>query len=191
MSVIPDRLTLLVALSIAATALAPPAAARPGHGPPEPRGWMSFHGDCEFAGEVRFTPPMTNDPQPIAQHATGVGTCDGTLVDRGGRTHELEAAPVSYDASSSGESVSCPFGLASGSGKLTFARGDLAFGFEETRVAATPLLEFTGAKSGSANGIATPSPDGDPLATITACGGDGLGLFLADLRFETSSPLVG
>src|SRR5205814_8510487 len=76
----------------------------------------SFDGSCEFSGTVRFTPPLTAVPQPVAQRADAPGTCTGTFVDRYGSTHQLDNAAAGYRADSSGDSVSCAFGLASGTG---------------------------------------------------------------------------
>jgi hypothetical protein len=153
---------------------------------PEPRKPVSFDGSCDFAAVVKFTPAMTNTPQPVAQSATATGTCTGTFTDGKGSSSALDAAPVTYAASSSGEAVSCLAGTATGAGQLVFPGGALGIAFSETRVAATPLLELTGNAGGKADGVGTPSQSQDPAAAVQDCGGTGLKEFALDAHFEVS-----
>src|SRR3954465_673716 len=116
----------IIAIAVVA-ALAPAAAGQA----------ASFDGNCEFSGSVSFTPPMTNVPQPIAQSADAPGTCSGTFVDGRRRAHTLDGAPGRSRASSSGDAVSCAFGLASGAGRLIFgSRWSVGFFMNEYRAGA-------------------------------------------------------
>jgi hypothetical protein len=134
---------------------------------------------------------MTNTPQPLVQHASAPGACTGTLTDRHGRARPLDNAPVTYRATSSGDAISCAAGTATGSGTLAFAYGKLRFTMSETRVAAFPTLELTGARGGSAEALARPSSSQDPAAAVAACAGPGLEEFLFDAHMQTISPLSG
>src|SRR5437588_3384959 len=58
----------------------------------------TFNGSCNLSGSVAFVPPLTNTPQALTQYARATGTCSGTFVGRNGRTHQLNSAPVSYQA---------------------------------------------------------------------------------------------
>jgi len=79
----------------------------------------TFSGSCKVTGQVTFQPPLTNTPQPIEDRAHASGSCSGNLVDRSGRAHKLENAPVTYLASDKGTSASCAASSgANGSGEL-------------------------------------------------------------------------
>jgi len=151
----------------------------------------TFEGSCEFSGAVTFTPPMTNTPQPVAQHADAPGSCEGTFTDRLGRAHAYTDTPVRYRAESSGDSVSCAFGLAEGEGTLSFPDGDIAFTMHEYRPVATPLIELDGKAGGSAWMAVTPSQSSDPVAAVQACNGDGLKEFQLDAHLRTTSNISG
>ena len=151
----------------------------------------SFDGSCEFSGAVKFTPPMTNTPQPTAQHADAPGTCTGTFVDKFGGTHQLDNAPARDVADSSGDMVSCTFGLAKGAGTLYFPDGEIDFTMTEYRAAATPLIRFDGKAGGGAWMPVTPSQDSDPAAAVQACGGAGLSEFKLDAHMRTDGAISG
>ena len=151
----------------------------------------SFHGSCEFSGTVFFDPPMTTAPQTIAQSAAAPGTCSGTLVGRRGRTRALDAAPARYRARSSGDGVSCAFGLASGSGVLTIGRARIPFLMTEYRGGATPLIRLTGKAGGEAWMPVTPSQSSDPVAAVQACNGPGLDHFDLDAHMQTLGAISG
>jgi hypothetical protein len=151
----------------------------------------SFDGSCEFVGPVKFTPPMTNNPQPISQYANAPGTCTGTFVDREGRSHQLNDAPARDRAHSSGDTVSCAFGLASGAGTLSFPYGVIAFTMHEYRPGATPLIEFDGRAGGQAWMPVTPAQGSDPVAAAQACSGAGLSEFLLDGHFQSNGAIRG
>lgn len=151
----------------------------------------SFDGSCEFSGAVVFTPPMTSTPQPVTQHADAPGTCTGTFVDQFGGTHQLDGAAVRYRAESSGDQVSCEFGLASGAGTLSFPDGEIAFAMNEYRGGATPLIRLTGKNGGEAWMPVTPSQSSDPAAAVQACNGAGLDRFELDAHMQTTEALRG
>ena len=151
----------------------------------------SFDGSCEFSGAVRFTPPMTSQPQPVAQHADASGTCNGTFTDRLGGTHQLDGAAARYLAESSGDQVSCEFGLASGPGTLVFPDGEISFTMHEYRGGATPLIELTGKNGGEAWMPVTPSQSSDPAAAVQACNGAGLDEFKLDGHMHTMGAISG
>jgi hypothetical protein len=151
----------------------------------------SFDGSCEFSGAVIFTPPMTTQPQPVAQHADAPGKCSGTFTDRFGGTHQLANADARYRAESSGDQVSCAFGIASGTGTLTFPDGVITFAMTEYRGGATPLIRLTGKAGGEAWMPVTPSQSSDPAAAVQACNGAGLERFDLDAHMQTMEALSG
>jgi hypothetical protein len=151
----------------------------------------SFDGSCDFSGTVRFDPPMTTTPQPVAQSADAPGACSGTLTDRRGRRHTLNAAPTRYQASSSGDAVSCAFGVATGGGRLTFGAATIRFTMTEYRAGATPLIHLQGRRGGEAWMQVTPSQDEDPVAAVQACNAGGLSSFALDGHMQTVGALRG
>jgi hypothetical protein len=161
--------------------------------PPRPQQLKpeTFDGSCEFSGAVTFTPPMTSSPQPVAQHASAPGTCSGTFTDKFGGTHSLDNAAASYRAESSGDQVSCEFGLASGTGTLAFPDGEIAFAMNEYRGGATPLIRLTGNSGGEAWMPVTPSQSSDPAAAVQACNGAGLDHFDLDAHMRTMGAISG
>ena len=170
-------ISICAVIALASTA---PAAAKQKHRP------LTFDGDCQGSGSVAFNPPLTNDPQPVTQHARGPLTCSGTLVDGRGRSHELTDARVLYTAVEQGDSLSCGAGIDSGTGALHFKKwGKLRFNVTERRAAALATLSYTGAKGGSATGVAHPTSD--PVATVQQCGGSGLKKVPVDLSLSADS----
>lgn len=151
----------------------------------------SFDGSCEFVGPVTFTPPMTTTPQPISQYANAPGTCTGTFVDHDGRWHQLSGAAARDRAFSSGDAVSCEFGLASGAGTLSFPYGQIGFTMREYRGGATPVIEFDGRAAGQAWMPVTPASGSDPIAAVEACNGAGLPEFQLDGHFTTRGAIRG
>lgn len=163
------------------------APARPAAGRYRPE---SFNGSCEFSGTVRFTPPMTSSPQPVAQRAEAPGACSGTFThELGGE--QLTDVAVTYRAESSGDQVSCAFGVASGSGALVFPKGEIEFDMTEYRGGATPAIRLTGRNGGEAWMLVTPSQGSDPAAAVQACNGAGLERFDLDARMRTLEPISG
>lgn len=165
----------------------PPPAAAPAP-PPKP---ASFDGSCDFAGAVKFSPPMTTTPQHVAQHADAPGTCTGTFVDQFGGTHNLANAAARYRAESAGDDVSCEFGLASGTGTLVFPDGQIPFTMHEYRGGATPMIRLDGKTSGGAWMPVTPAQGSDPVAALQACGGSGLSEFDLTAHMQTDQPITG
>jgi hypothetical protein len=159
--------------------------------PPPATKPASFDGSCTFSGAVKFTPPMTSTAQPVAQHADAPGTCTGRFVDQFGGTHELDNAATRYQADSSGDQVSCEFGLAAGSGALVFPDGQIPFTMHEYRAGATPMIRLDGKTSGGAWMPVTPSQGSDPAAAVQACNGAGLSEFDLDAHLQTDSPITG
>ena len=172
-----NRLGLLLVVALASSSVTTAAASkRP----------ISFTGDCQGSGVVRFDPALTNTAQPITQHARGVLTCSGSLVDRRGRTHDLNNVHVGYRSTEQGDAVSCGLGIDSGPGVLRFHRwGALRFTVSEKRAAAAATLTYAGAKGGSATGVAHPTDD--PAATVQACAGSGLERAHVDLMLSADS----
>lgn len=117
---------------------------------------------------------MTNEPQRIEQRAKAPGTCTGTFTDGRGREHELDGAPVVYNARARGDNVSCGSGTPTGTGFLEFGLGRLDFEMAESRAGPLALLHLTGAESGSAAAFGTPPPGGDPSALLAKCAGSGI-----------------
>lgn len=155
-------------------------------------GPIGFDGTCAFSGQVTFDPPLTNSPQPITQHANGPGTCSGTLVDRGGRSHELEDAPFTYVATEKGDRVSCGSGSDAGSGVLVFpAFGRLHFDISENRAGGAALLTARGARGGSATVTGSISPDEDQAEILTKCAGSGLEEVSLDANLSTNGTFSG
>ena len=146
---------------------------------------ISFTGDCQGSGTVAFKPPLTNTPRPISQRARGTLICSGQLVDGRGRTHGLTNAPVGYTSREQGDSVSCGLGLDSGPGALHFKWGPLRFNVTERRAAAAATLTYTGAKGGSATGVA--HPNGDPATAVEQCAGSGIKRTGVDLTLHADS----
>jgi len=146
---------------------------------------ISFTGDCQGSGTVGFTPPLTNTARPILQRARGTLICSGELVDGRGRSHGLTNARVVYTSREQGDSVSCGLGLDSGPGALHFKWGRLHFNVTERRAAAAATLTYTGAKGGSATGVA--HPNGDAATAVQQCAGSGIERAGVDLTLHAES----
>ena len=177
---------LAAAAACAAAVLAVPSAT----GAAQPRA-STFDGSCDISVTVSFDPPLTNTPQDIDQTVRGTGRCTGTFVDRRGRTHHLDNAPIGYFSFSHAEKSSCLAGLNMGSGALTFGYGKLGFAFTERRATAAPTLEYTGLAGGSALGAGEPAPSSDPAAAVQACAGSGLSSFDVDGHLQTTPSISG
>jgi hypothetical protein len=155
-------------------------------------GPIGFDGTCAFSGQVTFDPPLTNSPQPITQHADGPGTCTGTLVDRAGRSHELEDAPSRYVATEKGDQVSCGAGSDAGTGVLVFPTfGRLHFDVSENRAGGVAVLNARGARGGSATVTGSISPDEDQAEILSKCAGSGLEAVGLDANLSTNGTFSG
>jgi hypothetical protein len=155
------------------------------------RGPSTFSGSCQFAGEAAFNPPLTNNPQPVAQAVDGRGTCNGTFVDRRGRSHTLSNSPVRFLAAGQGENASCAGGTATETGRLVFTWDDLKFKLSETRTGGNVLASLTGANGGSATATAGVSQSEDPVAILQKCGGPGLDKVRIDGQLTTTDSISG
>jgi hypothetical protein len=173
----------------------PLVSGRPGHGGGKHHGTDSrastFTGSCQFSGRVVFQPPLTDDPQSVKQRVRAPGVCSGTFVDRRGRTHQLSDAPVTFSESSQGDNASCAAGTAAGRGALRFQHGRIRFAFSETRATGTVVGSATGAKSGSAHGVATVSRSEDPAAIAQQCAGSGIKRVNVDVELTTTPSISG
>jgi hypothetical protein len=156
-------------IPIAALLMALPSSAVAGQGGRA----STFEGSCQFAGTVRFQPPLTEEAQPARGSARASGPCTGTFTDRRGRTHELDGDPVTYMAANRG-SMSCGGGVAEGRGYLSFGRRRLRFELTEVREAGGAELFIEGARGGVAQGVATVSKEEDPVEIAQKCMGPGL-----------------
>lgn len=152
---------------------------------------IGFDGTCQFAGVVKFDPPLTNSPQPITQHARGPGSCSGTLVDRRGRRHQLDGAHVVYVATEKGDQVSCGAGSDGGRGALVFRQGRLHFTVQESRAAALAILQARGARSGSATITGNVSPEENPADVLQKCAGGGLKQVKLQGQLSTDGTISG
>jgi hypothetical protein len=71
-----------------------------------------------------------------------------------------------------GDQASCGSGTATGTGELVFPWDDIDFTMSEVRTGGVAIASLTGVKSGSARAVG--AANGDPVATVQACGGAGL-----------------
>jgi hypothetical protein len=153
-------------------------------------GPTSFEGSCQFAGTVRFRPPLTNAPQDGRVYATATGNCTGTLTDPRGHVRSLNSEPVRAVAQSSGLE-SCGAGRGSGSGYLEFRGARLQFTYSEVRAGPVLTLNADGARSGSATAEGNVSPQANPVAILQACSSTGLSHAPIDVRLLTTPSISG
>jgi hypothetical protein len=151
----------------------------------------TFSGSCQLSGSVAFVPPLTNTAQALTQYARATGTCSGTFIARNGRTHQLNGAPVSYQATEYAPAASCNAGTDSGNGTVTFPYGTIGFTISETRVSGVAALTLKGAAGGSALGQANISPSANPVAIAQACAGTGLTQAPIDASAATTPSISG
>jgi hypothetical protein len=154
-------------------------------------GATTFDGNCEFSGQVRFTPPLQNAPRPVRQRIRAPGKCSGTLVDRRGRRRRLSNATTTYAEASHADGASCGGGTATGHGSLRFRRRVIRFAFSETRAGGAALGTARGAKSGSASGVGTVSQSESPATIAAECAGAGMARVKVDIRLTTTPRLTG
>lgn len=151
----------------------------------------SFSGNCQLSGSVSFSPPLTTSPQTISQTVQAQGTCSGTFVDAGGRTHQLNNAPVAYRGTERGADSSCGGGTDSGPGQVTLAGGTIRFTISETRATGVVVASATGAAGGSAKALAAPSPSESPAAIAQQCAGSGLKQANIQIQLSTTPTISG
>jgi hypothetical protein len=143
-----------------------------------------FDGVCEMAGTVRHEPPLTEQPAPTAIRGSFSGSCTGELTDRHGRTRQLDGAPASYEVQDAGGELSCLGGTATGTGRLSFGRGQtIEFSLTERRPApGVAVVTLMGAAGGSATVLGTVSPSENLIELNDRCNGAGLRVIRGDAR---------
>ncbi len=151
----------------------------------------TFTGSCQLSGIITFTPPLSNTAQDITQRARATGSCSGTFTGHDGQRHQLNNAPVSYQATEYAPNTSCNGGTDSGTGTITFPYGTIRFTISETRVVAVAAVTLNGDQSGAATGQANVSPSGDPLQVLAACNSAGLSQARFDARAATTPSISG
>jgi hypothetical protein len=173
----PLPVLLLICAVAAALGLASSAAA----GQP---GVETFTGACDMSGSIRHDPPLTQEPAPTEIHGRFSGTCTGELVDREGRTRQLDGAPARYEVRDAGGDLSCNGGTAHGTGSLLFGGGQtIEFTLTERRPGpGLAVVALKGASGGTATLFGNVSPKEDLLQAVERCSGSGLRLIHADGR---------
>src|SRR5437763_2324154 len=151
----------------------------------------TFNGSCRLSGSVSFSPRLTSSSQPVDQSAQASGTCTGSFVDRGGHTHQLESAPVSYQATEHGDAASCGGGTDAGSGQLAFPQGTLRFTISELRATGVVAASLSGAGGGSATATVNPSTSENPATTVQQCAGPELAQSDIDINLQTTPDISG
>jgi hypothetical protein len=150
----------------------------------------TFEGSCQFSGELRQRPPLTNTPQAGEGVARAKGTCSGTLTDEDGEAQQLDLDRARYLASARG-TLSCGGGSAVGSGFIEFGGERLHFRFSEVRGPGFGAITLDGADGGSAAGEARVSEDEDPLEIADKCSGKGLRQVRIDIDLATTPTISG
>jgi hypothetical protein len=150
----------------------------------------TFEGSCQFSGELRQRPPLTNTPQPGEGVARAYGTCSGTLTDDDGDAQRLESDRARYFASAQG-TLSCAGGSAAGSGFIQVSEARLHFGFSEVRGPGAAAIRLDGASGGSAAGEARVSDEEHPLEIAEKCSAQGLRRVQIDLDIATTPAITG
>lgn len=155
-------LTALATIAVAASATTVQAAAAD-----------TFEGSCEFAGTVKFDPPLSTSPRDTQATADAEGPCTGTWTTKNGKKHALDGARVVYHAESDGQ-PSCASSDAEGSGFLRYRDHKLRFRFQELRVGAATRIRLEGRDGGAFEAAVTGTGDTDLSEIIAACAADGL-----------------
>jgi hypothetical protein len=150
----------------------------------------SFRGTCELSGAVAFHPPLTNDLKAVRQRVRAPGACSGTFTDRRGHERALRDSPSTFVETSRGNG-SCNAGTATGSGTLRFRYGKIRFAFAESRASGAAIASATGARTGSARGIATVSQSENPATIAQRCAGSGLKRVRVDIHLATTPSISG
>jgi hypothetical protein len=147
-------------------------------------GTETFAGTCEMSGTVRHEPPLTQEPAPTEIHGRFSGTCSGELTDRDGTTRQLDGAPADYVVRDAGGDLSCLGGTATGTGRLSFGRGqEIEFSLTERRPApGLAVVTLEGAAGGSATVVGTVSPSEDLMELNERCNGSGVRAIRGDAR---------
>jgi hypothetical protein len=72
-----------------------------------------------------------------------------------------------------------------------FTSSTLRFALSETRAGGTAELSLTGARGGSATGVANINTKANPVQIIEACGGPGLREAPVDINLRTTPAISG
>jgi hypothetical protein len=176
----------ILVIAVGALSVSPIASAD-NDGPDEAN---TFEGTCQFSGELRQRPPLTNTPQAGEGVARAAGTCSGTLTEDGGDVQRLESDRARYFASAQG-TLSCAGGSAAGSGFIHVGGERLHFGFSEVRGPGAAAIRLDGAGGGSAAGEARVSDEEDPLEIAQKCSGEGLRRVHIDIDIATTPAITG
>jgi hypothetical protein len=148
----------------------------------------SFDGSCSLQGTVAFTPPATNEQQPLTADFKGPGTCSGTLNGR-------EVSDVKVHATNLARNVdgSCMRAETTepGTGTLTFPDGTTIYTTVEFEFHGTAgTLTFKGEISGEGSGIGNFANDRGSPEIILQCGGEGVKSAPLDIMLMGDTPLV-
>jgi hypothetical protein len=154
-------------------------------------GANTFSGSCKLSGTAVWNPPITNMPRAATQTVHATGICSGTFTGRGGRAHQLNNAPISWQTTEYTTDASCSAETDSGTGAITFQYGTIGFTISESRVAPVAAFTLKGAARGSAAGEANISPNADPVAITQACGGAGLAQAPTEIQTTTTPSITG
>lgn len=147
-----------------------------------------FEGSCSLQGNVRFSPPATNEQQFLRVRTRTRGTCSGTLNGR-----SISGAPVRLRSVVRRVDGSCRRAdtTRQGRGVIAFASGPrirYRFGFQF--VGAHGTLSFHGRRSGSARGIGSLLTPRTPPDVAERCASEGVSRTPFDLSLTTDSPLT-
>jgi hypothetical protein len=151
---------------------------------------LSFAGNCQMSGVVRFDPAMTNTPQQGRVDGQATGSCTGTLTGPNGQSQSVSGETVDATVQSQGLE-SCEAGQAAGTGFLDFSGRRLYFTYDELRTGPAFTFTINGARSGSASLMGNVSPSANPVAIAQACGSTGLTQAPVDVRISTTPAISG
>jgi hypothetical protein len=149
---------------------------------------VTFDGQCSAEGTVKFTPPATNDQQPLTAAFTGPGTCSGTLNGK-----EISDAKIFAATTARHVDGSCKRAQTTerGTGYIRFPDGTtLPFTDEFNFVGTDGTVTIYGTKSGKANGLGNFLNDRQSQTLLLECAGDGAKSAELDIQLMTESPLV-
>lgn len=180
------RTVAILALAVSALSVSPIASADN-----DRRGEANtFEGSCQFSGDLRQRPPLTNTSQAGEGVARAYGTCSGTLTDDAGDAQRLVSDRARYFASAQG-TLSCAGGSAAGTGFIRVSGVTLRFGFSEVRGPGAAAIRLDGAGDGSAAGEARVSDEEDPLEIAQKCSAEGLRRVHIDIDIATTPAITG
>ena len=151
----------------------------------------TFNGSCKVSGTAVFDPPLSNTAQAATWRQQATGTCSGTLTGRNGRAHQLNGAPVSWQATEYTTNASCSAGTDSGAGRIAFQYGTIRFTISETTGPGVAVFTLKGAEGGSAAGQVNISPSANPVVLVQECAGAGIAEAPVDIQASTTPSISG